>query len=328
MNNLLVRSLTGLVFVLVMMFCIAFNQYTFLAIILVILIGSLNEFWNITQPKREVAGSFLTSKGWLIFISVVVYLIAYLLVTPPVRALPDPSGPKLKALFDVLLMQRDATLALAVLIPALLFKLFAAELFSKRENPFSNIGWNSLMVIYILVPLIMATNIYFARGGYFLLAIMWLIWFNDSAAYAFGSLLGRHKLFPRISPQKSIEGFVGGLAFVMAVAWFIPQIAAALASSQTEWVSKQLAVQLNAFGRVEWMILAFVLVLAATFGDLAESMLKRSLQIKDSGSIMPGHGGFLDRFDAFLFAMPFLMLWLWIFAQVSNLMLLIEFVSH
>lgn len=328
MNNLLVRSLTGLVFVLVMMACIAFNQYTFLAIMLVLLVGSLNEFYNITLPKREPATSFLTSKGWLLFISVVVYLIAYLLVTPPVRALPDPSGPKLKALFDVLLMQRDATLALAVLVPALLFKLFAAELFSKRENPFVNIGWNSLMIVYVLVPVIMATNIYFSRGGYFLLAILWLIWINDSAAYAFGSLLGRHKLFPRISPQKSIEGFVGGLVFVMGVAWFIPQLAASLANSQTEWVAKELAVQLGYFGRVEWMIIAFVLVLSATFGDLVESMLKRSLQIKDSGSIMPGHGGFLDRFDAFLFAMPFVVLWLWIFAQASNLMLLIEFVSH
>lgn len=328
MNNLFVRSLTGLVFVLVMMGCIAFNQYTFLAIMLVILVGSLNEFWNITLPKRETANSFLTSKGWLIFISVVVYLIAYLLVTPPVRALPDPSGPKLKALVDVLLMQRDASLALAILIPALLFKLFAAELFSKRENPFANIGWNSLMVVYVLVPVIMATNIYFSKGGYFLLAILWLIWFNDSGAYVFGSVLGRHKLFPRISPQKSIEGFIGGLAFVMAVAWFIPQLAAKLATSKTEWVAKELAVQLGALGRVEWMILAFILVLSATFGDLVESMLKRSLQIKDSGSIMPGHGGFLDRFDAFLFAMPFVMLWLWIFAQVSNLMLLIEFVSH
>ncbi len=326
MNNLLVRIASGVVFVALMATCILWNQYSFLALFLFILVGSLNEFYNITSTKRESSTNIWTGKWMIIFMCVFVYLVSYLLASPPVRSLPDPSNP-LKALFSVIMMQRDSSLALGVFVPIIILKMIGAELFSKRENPFTNIGWNVVAVGYILIPLVLTNNIYFSNGGFFLMAVFLLIWVYDSAAYAFGSVLGRHKLFERISPKKTIEGLVGGVLFTGALAYFIPTIVESFKGSQAEWVTRYLIPQLSALSGIQWILLTVVIILAATFGDLAESLLKRSLKIKDSGSIMPGHGGFLDRFDAYLFTVPYVALMLWVFNQVNNLSIMIDYIS-
>ncbi|MFN8285511.1 MAG: phosphatidate cytidylyltransferase [Chitinophagales bacterium] len=326
MNNLFVRIASGIVFLIIMTSCILLNQYTFLILFSFILIGSLNEFYNITLPKREESSSFWTGKWTIIAMCAVIYLFSYVLASPPVRSLPDPSN-KLKALFSVIMMQRDSALALSVLVPILILKIIGSELFSKRENPFTNIGWNVVAVGYILVPLILTNNIYFSNGGFFLMAVFILIWVYDSAAYAFGSVLGRHKLFERISPKKTVEGLVGGILFTGALAYFIPTIVEGLKGNQAEWVTKALIPQLSALSGIQWILLTVIIILAATFGDLAESLLKRSLKIKDSGSIMPGHGGFLDRFDAYLFTVPYVALMLWVFNQVNNLSIMIDYIS-
>jgi phosphatidate cytidylyltransferase len=127
--------------------------------------------------------------------------------------------------------------------------------------------------------------------GFFL-----LIWLNDTGAYFIGSLIGKHKLFERISPGKTWEGSAGGTLFALLTAWglsyIFPQI-----------------------DRTHWLILAIITVVTGTLGDLVESMLKRSLGIKDSGNILPGHGGMLDRFDAVLLSAPFVFVYLALFCR-------------
>ena len=119
----------------------------------------------------------------------------------------------------------------------------------------------------------------------FIMAIFIFVWLDDTGAYLVGSLIGKHKLFERISPKKSWEGFFGGLilslASSQAFAWFAPEI-----------------------NRMNWLGLAATVVLFGTWGDLIESLLKRTLGVKDSGNVLPGHGGMLDRFDSVMLAVP------------------------
>jgi phosphatidate cytidylyltransferase len=123
------------------------------------------------------------------------------------------------------------------------------------------------------------------------LGFLVILWLNDTGAYFVGSLIGKHKLFERISPGKTWEGSAGGAFFAVLTAWGI------------SFIFKQL-------DGMQWMILAILIVISGTLGDLVESMLKRSLGIKDSGTILPGHGGLLDRFDAVLLSAPFVFVYL------------------
>jgi len=123
-----------------------------------------------------------------------------------------------------------------------------------------------------------------------MVALLIILCTNDTMAYLFGTLLGKHKIWTRVSPKKSWEGFLGGLITTMAASWFFIQIS---------------YFQNNTFTNPYiWMGFAFVVIIAGTFGDFAESMLKRVAQQKDSGKILPGHGGILDRIDSMLFAVP------------------------
>lgn len=314
MKKFFIRTASALVFAVFMFGGILWCPLSFSILMSIILIGSMNEFYNISQPKRENLTAPLTKKTFIIISCIIVYWISFLLSSEPVRAMPDVHN-LFKAFFQVLLMQRDSALAMNVIVPVLIFIFFAAELFSKSENPFVNIGWNVLAAFYLLVPLILTNNIYFTKGGIFLLLVFCIIWFYDSAAYVFGSLVGKRKLFERVSPKKTTEGMVIGVALTIAVLYGFLQIS-------------QLAFLFEKLSHKQWLILAFIIVIAATFGDLVESLLKRSLNIKDSGSIMPGHGGFLDRFDAYFFTVPFVALTLWIFAKADGLLLMIEYMNQ
>jgi len=189
----------------------------------------------------------------------------------------------------------------AVFIPYLLtlVYLFISELYAKTENAVNDWAYTMLGQMYIAVPFSTINVLAFnatADGSvvynYLIpLCVFIFLWANDTGAYCSGSLLGRHKLFPRISPGKSWEGSIGGAIIVLVVAFFIGRYETGLDSETGLTI-------------LQWMGLGLVVVVFGTWGDLVESLFKRTLGIKDSGSILPGHGGMLDRFDSSLMAMP------------------------
>lgn len=184
-----------------------------------------------------------------------------------------------------------------VLLLLLVFLLFILELFLHSEQPFANIGNYLLGVVYVGVPFSLLISVSYWHDNYAPLRVFGLLlltWTNDTMAYFVGSLIGKRPFFSRISPKKTWEGTLGGIAFTFFAGWLLAQ-----------WIGD--------FTFREWMLLATCVAIFGTLGDLVESMLKRSIHIKDSGSLLPGHGGLLDRFDSFMFVLPFAWLALMIF---------------
>lgn len=189
----------------------------------------------------------------------------------------------------------------AVFVPYLLtiIYLFISGLYTKSDDSVNDWAYTMLSQMYIALPLSTINVIAFRQAAdglnyyYYLLplSIFIFLWTNDTGAYCTGSLFGKHKLFPRISPAKSWEGSIGGGILVLIVASVIYFI-----ESQGE--------NLSGLNLIEWLGLGLVVVVFGTWGDLVESLLKRTLGIKDSGNILPGHGGILDRFDSSLMAIP------------------------
>ena len=168
--------------------------------------------------------------------------------------------------------------------------LFIFELYQKNKIPFENVGKTILGVMYVALPLSLLMVVLFENHQYrpnLLLGIFLLIWSNDTFAYLVGSQIGKNKLFPRISPGKTWEGTIGGGICTLIVAFLLSLI------------FKEIELK-------DWMAIGLIAAVFGTIGDLVESMLKRSKGVKDSGNFMPGHGGALDRFDAFIFVLPFI----------------------
>jgi len=192
----------------------------------------------------------------------------------------------------------------------LLFPLFILiiELFRKKNNPFQSVAQTFTGVIYTTIPFSLFPFMAFGRGGMHsfisspaveytpavILGFFLLLWINDTGAYLTGITIGKTRLFERISPKKTWEGFFGGLLLTIVAAWFL-----------SGW--------LGVVERIDWLILALLISTGGTLGDLVESMLKRASGVKDSGHILPGHGGFLDRFDGLLVAFPLLFLYITLF---------------
>lgn len=275
MKTFLIRASTALVFAIVVVGSFLWHPYSFLGLILFILIGSLLEYYSIIRPmfkKDKTRSEFYRNMviGMSILGAILAFLTAYKLV------------PKDWIFFS----------------PLFVSAIFYTELILRTKKPFRNIGLNLLALYYIVMPLFLSFFVGFQNGnftGAILLGILFIIWANDSGAYIVGSLIGRNKLIPHVSPNKTIEGFIGGGIFCFLVAYLNIHF------FQTfSWF--------KAFSILKphvWYFIAVVVFIFATMGDLVESLLKRSMKIKDSGNILPGHGGFLDRFDAFLFVMPF-----------------------
>lgn len=177
--------------------------------------------------------------------------------------------------------------------------LLVAELYAKHEDPINNWAYTMMSQLYIALPFSLLNVLAFritAEGTTFTsvlpLSIFVFLWINDTGAYCCGSLLGKHKLFPRISPGKSWEGSVGGGIFVIGAAALI-------------WhLTEQNGINDLQLSLYEWIGLGIAVAVFGTWGDLVESLFKRTLGIKDSGNILPGHGGMLDRFDSSLLAIP------------------------
>ncbi len=268
MSGLLQRALTAIVFVAVMLAGLYFSKNSFLILFGLITILSLWEFFTIIL--KNDTHDFLR-KIYGVGIGATPFLIG--------------------AYYHFGQIENGAEFlkdSLLVFLPVLFF-LFVLELFMKSKYPFANLGHIFLGLIYIGIPFTLAQFIAIDEGNYYpniILGLLLLTWSNDTGAYVIGSQIGRTKLFPRISPNKTWEGSLGGVAVSFLIAWL-------------------LSIYVTELSLTNWLVLASLVSIFASLGDLIESMLKRSLGVKDSGTIMPGHGGFLDRFDAFIFLLPF-----------------------
>lgn len=177
----------------------------------------------------------------------------------------------------------------ALLFFPFIFLAFIYELFAASDRPFMNVAFLVLGMVYIGAPFAMLDFIAF-DGTYFyantVLGLLLMTWANDTGAYLIGSKFGKHKLYPRVSPGKTWEGTFGGFFVTIALAFI-------------------LSVTFDELRLIDWLVLSFIVAIFGTTGDLVESMFKRGIGVKDSGSILPGHGGLLDRFDGFIFLLPF-----------------------
>jgi phosphatidate cytidylyltransferase len=173
---------------------------------------------------------------------------------------------------------------------ALTFLLFLIELFQTNEKPFERTAFSFLAIVYTALPYALLNYIVIRNGEYnfkIILGILLLLWANDTGGYFGGRFLGKHKLYERISPKKTWEGSLSGALLSLIIAY-------------------PLYYFFHEFSFVVWMGLSLIIIVAGSLGDLVESQLKRSLSIKDSGSSIPGHGGFLDRFDGLIVSIPFI----------------------
>lgn len=183
-----------------------------------------------------------------------------------------------------------------VLIPITTI-IFVIEIYRKKDNPFLNIAITILGIAYIAIPFSLLVLIGFkthdlnAYMPHIILGLFVLIWSSDTGAYLTGITIGKHPLLPRVSPKKSWEGLFGGVIFTLIVAFVL-----------SHYFKDQ--------SLTDWLVFALIISLFGVWGDLAESLLKRSYNIKDSGNILPGHGGILDRFDSAIFSIPIVFLYL------------------
>jgi phosphatidate cytidylyltransferase len=178
------------------------------------------------------------------------------------------------------------------------FGIFITELFLKAENPFQNLAFTFLGIICITIPLCFFIAVAFLPAGPYhyqnVLGYFFLLWASDTGAYFTGKYFGRHLLFERISPKKTWEGSLGGATAALLLASVI-------------------ALYFKTTSPFSWIMMAIIIVVTGSFGDLVKSLMKRSLHIKDSGTILPGHGGMLDRFDSLLGSAPFVFSYLILF---------------
>ncbi len=270
MKNFIVRTITGIIFVAAIV--ASFLRPEAMVLLFSIVTGmTVWEFTGLVNEREHVTvNRFISTVAAVYFFYAMTYFCS------------DLYGGAAKSV---------------VFIPYLvtIIYLLIAELYLKQDDPIQDWAYTMLAQMYIALPFSLLNVLAFnaTKDGLVTfntllpLSVFVFLWVNDTGAYCVGSLIGRHKLFPRISPGKSWEGSIGGAVFVLAAAYAISYYL-----DQT---------MLNT---LQWLGLGLVVVVFGTWGDLVESLLKRTLGVKDSGTILPGHGGMLDRFDSSLLAIP------------------------
>lgn len=275
MKKLITRTITGIVLVLVMLTAILASQYSFALLFLVILTVSISEFINLYR-QSEVQ----PNKVFAYSVSIILFVVSFLIAKGIIE---------IKYFFG--------------LLPFFLM-IMAAELYRKKDKAVENIAVTIFSIIYLAIPLSLINFLVFpeillsgkAYSPKLLIALFSLIWIYDSGAYLVGVSIGRHRLFERISPKKSWEGAIGGTLIAITASYFISGF-------------------IPEIKLLHWIAISILTVVSSTFGDLTESMFKRYFGIKDSGNILPGHGGVLDRFDSLFFAAPVIVVYLKLFIE-------------
>jgi len=264
MKSLITRTITGSVFIsLIILAFFAPPAYTCVLFMFFALLATQEYFRMVAKSSEEMPQLFTT------YLSVVSLLVA----------------------FQLILYSKKLFIILIIITLLLIFVAFITELYRKKANPLQNIALSLLPLFWIALPFAIASiwMNYFSQKN-LVFALFIIIWLYDTLAYCIGSLIGKHRLFKRISPKKSWEGFIGALMLTIAISVAFYHIPYFKVDSFTS--------------PIHWVIFAMIIIVAGTFGDLVESYFKRSVDMKDSGTILPGHGGILDRFDSFLFAVP------------------------
>jgi len=260
------RSITGAIFVIVLLGAVYYGSLSSFLLFLVIVLLGIEEFYSLVKKSKTVQPLkfYGTVTGTLLFI---------------ILALINQNIIDNKYLYGIV---------------AALFFTFIIELYRKKNNPFQNIGYTLLGCIYVAIPFAMLYHLGFYNNNTFtnnfsyeiIIGFFIILWANDTGAYLSGKFFGKHKLFERISPKKTWEGSIGGGILAIGLAYLISHY-------------------YHNIDTVHWIIVSIIIVVFGGIGDLVESLLKRSLNIKDSGKILPGHGGILDRFDGLLISAPF-----------------------
>lgn len=269
MSTFLKRTISGTLFVIIIIGSILLGRYSFLLVFVTLMLFSLYEFYKICLQSRvrpQILYGMLL--GALIFATNYFFAIG-----------------------------KIGVYIFLGLIP-LFLSVFIIELYRNQNKPLHNIAFTLLGLLYVALPFSLLNYIVLSYSSYrigyqshLLIGFFALAWANDSGAYAFGVSIGKNKLFPKISPKKSWEGLVGGFFITALVAWLISMVYP----------------EVSLF---HWFSIAFITAVMSVFGDLVESMFKRSIGTKDSGKFLPGHGGVLDRFDGILFAAPVVFVYL------------------
>jgi len=257
---------------------IAWNFYSLAGLFFLISMLGLNEFYNLlTKSGHEPNRKLGLLCGGTIFLLIA---LSKLMGEPPVIYLSF------------------------VLVSCIFF----SELYRNKQNPFQNIAYTLIGIIYAVLPFALwvsfIKNYSYNTGPYnphLLLGFFFLLWTNDTGAYLVGRSIGRHKLWERVSPKKTWEGFFGGLILSIGVGYII-------------------SIFYPELHYILWMIMAVIVSCAGTMGDLVESAFKRSIDAKDSGSILPGHGGILDRFDGVFLSTPFVLVMLQMVMTLNAIM--------
>ena len=263
-RNLITRGVAGAVYIGILLFGILYNKYSFVIVFGIILVFALDEFYRLIEQKTP----HLISKLFNIISGVIIFLSAYLF------------------------LEEKSIIALPIASLTYMLLLFASSIVIKRPDIFNTIIYSFFGQLYITLPLCLlllisyeyklANSIYYYA---FVLAIFVFIWVNDTFAFLTGITMGKHKLLERISPKKTIEGFAGGIFFTV------------LSGIGFSFLYTEYTIYF-------WIGFALIVSLFATLGDLFESLMKRTYNVKDSGNIIPGHGGVLDRIDSLLIVIP------------------------
>lgn len=267
MKNFIVRTLTGILFVGLVAGSLLLHPYAYALVFAAIVVLGMREFFmlmNLGGMKPQKWTGIVT--GLTLFVT------------------------------SFLHASHQAGLRIYLLIFLLGAVVYIIELFLSRDMPFQQIAVTMLGVLYIALPLSLFNYLVFPFGQMaydprLVLGFFFLIWSCDTGAYITGSTIGKHHLWPSISPKKTWEGVFGGLVLAFIVGWI-------------------LSVYFTELSMIQWFVSAFIVTIAGTFGDLSESALKRSLGLKDSGTLFPGHGGVLDRFDSTFLAAPLFFAWI------------------